>query len=108
LGRPTAVVCAHEELAFRTLEAAARTGLRVPEELSVVTWEVVGTQERAARPITGVHIPIWEMGKAAAELAATMSRREVPRAERHLTFAPALQVGSSTGPPLGPSRQCAS
>ena len=98
-GSPTAIVCAHEELAVRTLEAADRASLRVPEELSVVSWEVVGAPERAGRALTGVHIPIWEMGKAAAELGATMSRRDGPHAERHLTFAPTVQVGNSTGPP---------
>jgi LacI family transcriptional regulator len=98
-GAPTAIVCAHGELAFEVLELADRTGLGVPRELSVVSWEIVGAQERAGRAITGVQIPIWEMGKAAAELAATLSRREVPPGARHLTFAPALQVGSSSGPP---------
>jgi LacI family transcriptional regulator len=95
---PTALICAHEELAFRTLEAATRAALRVPEDLSVVSWEVVGAPERAGRSLTGVHIPIWEMGKAAAELAVAMSRREVPGVQRRLTFAPSLQIASTTGP----------
>jgi LacI family transcriptional regulator len=103
-GAPTAIVCAHRELASGVLELAERAGLGVPRALSVVSWEVVGAPEHAGRALTGVRIPIWEMGKAAAELAATLSRREVPPGARHLTFAPALQVGSSSGPPPPPAR----
>ncbi|MGH2352078.1 MAG: LacI family DNA-binding transcriptional regulator [Chloroflexota bacterium] len=117
-GHVTAIVCAFEELAYRLLDAAARAGLRVPQDLSIVSWEVVGGEGEAAhgtgnsgdpapsdratsRPgswFTGVHLPIWEMGKAAAELAVAMSHKRIPSGARRQTFPTSLQIGRSTGP----------
>ena len=116
-GLPTAIVCAFEELAYRTMAAAERAGLRVPDALSVAAWELGpplqppllgaagGTASApSASPFTGVHVPIWEMGCAAAELALALARG-TRRVERRLRFVPALQVAHSTGPAPDPPRR---
>jgi hypothetical protein len=104
-----------EELAYGILDAAAGTGLRVPQDLSVVTWEVVGAQERTAHmagasgavteapaasrqsSLTGVHLPIWDMGRAAALLAASLSRGAASPSGVRQVFPTTLQPGSTTG-----------
>jgi LacI family transcriptional regulator len=37
--RPTAIICAHDELSINCLQAANEAGLSVPSELSLVSWE---------------------------------------------------------------------
>lgn len=101
------------------LERGAAAGVRVPEDLSIVSWELPTppesgpTPERPPNPpggsaqqwLTGVHVPIWEMGHAAAVAAirASLSGRATHVALP--TFASTLQMGHSTAaaPPIHPA-----
>ncbi|MCC2684563.1 MAG: LacI family transcriptional regulator [Paenibacillaceae bacterium] len=37
--RPTAIICAHDELSIRCAQVADEIGLSIPEQLSVISWE---------------------------------------------------------------------
>jgi LacI family transcriptional regulator len=67
--RPTGVVCFNDRVAAGVLHAAARLGLRVPEDLSVVGYD---DQEHMAAylspPLTTVALPHRAMGEAAVRL----------------------------------------
>ena len=65
--RPTAVVTYEAFEAMRTILAARDLGLRVPEDLSVVTFS---DRESAGLgyPITTCHVPNAEMGRRAVEM----------------------------------------
>lgn len=64
---PTGVVCANDRAAAGVLLAAARLGLRVPEDLSVVGYD---DDPNVARQLglSTVAIPHWQMGARAADL----------------------------------------
>ncbi|MEU3663890.1 LacI family DNA-binding transcriptional regulator [Streptomyces sp. NPDC032940] len=67
--RPTAVFCYNDRVAAGVLHAAARLGITVPDELSVVGYD---DQEHMAAflspALTTVALPHREMGEAAARL----------------------------------------
>jgi DNA-binding LacI/PurR family transcriptional regulator len=91
--RVTAVVAHFDRMAVGVLQAARRRGLRVPEDLSVASFDDGPVAEAAG--LTTVRQPFEESGAAAFRLlgAAATSRLRV-RSELQLT----LTTRSSTGP----------
>jgi DNA-binding LacI/PurR family transcriptional regulator len=62
-----AVLAMSDELAFAVLDAAARRGLRVPEELSVGGWD--DSPEAEAAGLTTITQSLFDQGRACALLA---------------------------------------
>jgi DNA-binding LacI/PurR family transcriptional regulator len=106
---PTAIVCGDDLQAFGVYEAARRTGLRIPDDLSVVGFDDVEQCNWCQPPMTTVHQPFAEMGAAAAQIAVGLARGETPKRTR-VELPTTLVVRDSTAPPksretlLGPSR----
>lgn len=66
--RPTAILCCYDSAAFGVMQAAARRGMSVPRDLSVIGF---GNQEITdlLRPaLTTVNAPTYEMGRTAVKL----------------------------------------
>lgn len=100
--RPTGIICANDRVAAGVLLAAARLGLRVPEDVSVVGYD----DDPNVAPQLGlstVRLPHWQMGETAMDLllgaleGATMPAGEV------LVGTPAVER-ASVAPPLHRSR----
>lgn len=96
---PTAVVVANINAAHGVLLEARRLGLRVPDDLSVVTMHDAWTAESTWPPLTAVRMPLYELGRSS--MAAIVSRitdgvvgDQVVREK-----APVLTVRESTAPP---------
>ena len=66
--RPTAIFAANDEMAVGALAAAAKHGLSVPRDLSVVGFDDTPTAEAAWPRLTTVHQPTAEMAEAAVEM----------------------------------------
>jgi DNA-binding LacI/PurR family transcriptional regulator len=64
--RPTAIFAASDVQAFGVLDAAARAGLTVPDDLSVIGFDDI--ELAAAIGLTTVRQPLRESGRAGAEL----------------------------------------
>lgn len=64
--RPTAIVCGNDGIARWTMAAAAKLGLNVPEDVSLVGFDDIPAAEKFVPPLTTVHMPIFEMAKVAA------------------------------------------
>jgi DNA-binding LacI/PurR family transcriptional regulator len=63
--RPSAVVCANDQMAFGAVKAAKELGLAVPDDLAVVGFDNVPLSSYFDPPLTTVAIPIQEIGAAA-------------------------------------------
>ena len=61
---PTAIFCANDAAALRVLDAAAKMGWRVPQELSVVGVDNTIAAEMNRPGLTSVEYPIEEQGRA--------------------------------------------
>jgi DNA-binding LacI/PurR family transcriptional regulator len=66
--RPTAVFALHEMLAQDTIAAAHRMGLRVPDDLAIVSFDDEAPGASAALPLTVAAQPLESLGRTAGRL----------------------------------------
>jgi LacI family transcriptional regulator len=98
----TAVAAANDLLALGCYDVLAERGLRCPEDISVVGFNDMPFAARFQPPLTTIHIPHYEIGKAAGELMlARLQDSESP--PREIRLEPSLVVRGSTGPPREPT-----
>ena len=68
--RPTALLCSKDEFALQAMAAAARLGLRVPQDVSIVGFDDLRVISETLRPgLTTIALPYFEMGLMAARAA---------------------------------------
>lgn len=65
--RPTAVVAVHDKIAFSAMEAIKEGGLRIPEDIAIVSIDDVAESAHARPPLTTFRIPRAEMGVLAMQ-----------------------------------------
>lgn len=81
---PSAIFCANDLMAIGALEALAKLGKRVPEDVSVIGYDDQEMSRHTHPPLTTMVLPNYEMGRAAveallAEAAASDSTRRGSR-----------------------------
>lgn len=92
---PTAIFAFNEQLAIGALKAIRESGLRVPEDLSLVgVDDVIG--EVLQPSLTSVRIPTYEAGKTAAMLVFERIAGNVSGAPRQVVLEEKLVVRDST------------
>ena len=64
----TAVFAANDAMAYGVLQAAAQSRLRIPQDLSLIGFDNVDLSSIVHPPLTTIHQPKYEMGKAAVEI----------------------------------------
>lgn len=65
---PTAIVCANDVSALGAYAAIAKTGLRVPEDISVTGFDDIALAATSNPPMTTIHQPLAAMGQVAVNL----------------------------------------
>jgi LacI family transcriptional regulator len=94
----TAVYTATVSQALGVLNAAWRLGLRVPEELSLVAHADMSLACFLVPPLTGVQMPLGELGAAAVDALVEQIQTGVAR-NVLVETPPQLAVRASTGSP---------
>lgn len=98
--RPTGIICANDRVAAGVFLAAARRGLRIPEDISVVGYDDdpnVATQLN----LSTVLLPHLQMGERAAELLLGALGGEDLPSQDVLVPVEAVPRGSIAAPPRG-------
>lgn len=96
---PSAVIADNDEMAFAALHTARARGLRVPEDLSVVSFEDTPGVRFAVPPLTAIRQPVAAMiGEACTRLIARVEADGAP-ARHEIAFE--LAARASTAPPGG-------
>lgn len=70
--RPTALVCANDDMAVGALFSAHRMGISIPNDLSVVGFDDTPVSEIIWPPLTTVHQPLKSLGYRACEILLDM------------------------------------
>ena len=99
---PTAVVCSNDMTAIGVLHKLYRTGLRVPDDISVIGFDDIHIAEVMMPPLTTVQMSRLDIAKAA--FGALRSQVETPEAshgKREFDIPTELIVRESTGFPRG-------
>lgn len=78
---PTGVFCANDLLAVGLINELLRSGVKVPEEITVIGYDDVELANASAVPLTTIRQPRAELGRIAAELA--LSEAEAPDGHAH-------------------------
>jgi LacI family transcriptional regulator len=96
--RPTAIFTGNDEMALGAYQAARQLGLEVPRDLSIVGYDDTPIASRVWPRLTTVHVPIRDMGRAAARLLLASGSGDA-EPQRYTSFSPELVVRESTAPP---------
>jgi len=94
--RPTAIFAVTDQLALGVLDGAASSGVRVPDELSVVGFDNVDASASMTPPLTTVAQELFEQGKVAAKVALDLV---AGRPARSQNFDTKLIIRGSTARP---------
>ncbi|MBR7828861.1 LacI family DNA-binding transcriptional regulator [Actinospica sp. MGRD01-02] len=94
----TAVFAATDMVAAGVLAVLREAGLRVPEDVSLVGYDDIPLALDLWPPLTTVHVPTEELGRAAVRLALH------PEEPQHLVLGTHIVIRGSAGPAPGPSR----
>lgn len=79
---PTAVFAASDAQALGVLEAARRSGLRVPEDLSVMSFDDTLVAAMACPPLSAVRQPFEELGREATRVLLQLAEGRRPPSPR--------------------------
>jgi LacI family transcriptional regulator len=100
LSGPTAIYAASDTIALGLLQAAYQTGVRVPEQVSLVGFDNIDLAPFTIPPLTTIDQDGVEMGRQAANLLIDMIEQNRERSEvDDLVQQPRLVVRQSTAPP---------
>jgi DNA-binding LacI/PurR family transcriptional regulator len=98
---PTAIVCANDSLALGALGALAQSGVKVPEDISVVGFDDIALAAHPLFGLTTVRYPKDEV----AELTARLLTERIGKPERRpqkIVLRPTMVVRRTAGPPPRP------
>lgn len=96
--RPTALVSSSMNMTIGALRAIQKLGIRVPDELTIVSFDKLLNDDLFSPPLTGLEQPAFEIGREATRL---LSQR-VQQADgppRTIRLAPRFVLGGSSGKP---------
>jgi LacI family transcriptional regulator len=101
--RPTAIFAVTDMTAVGAYGVARRMGVRIPEELAIVGYNDIPLATRMVPTLTTVHVPIHDLGAAAARLLLEQIETGQP-SRRRVIFNPELIVrGSSVAGAASPA-----
>jgi LacI family transcriptional regulator len=93
---PTAILCGNDVLAFGALLEAARMGLRVPQDLSIIGFDDLEMARHIQPALTTLHVPTQLLWQTVADrIIAALEQLPVPPATE---VEVELVVRESTGP----------
>jgi DNA-binding LacI/PurR family transcriptional regulator len=95
---PTGVICSSDVIGLGVVREARESGLRVPEDLSVVGFDGIDASSWVDPPLTTVEQPIEAIASTAVELLQSVVAEPATFRPRVL-LQPKLRVGRSTAPP---------
>jgi LacI family transcriptional regulator len=95
--RPTAIVALFDELALTVMEEAARAGLSIPRDLSVIGFDNIVAAAYAPPGLTTFDASIRQCAREIAEMLITVIE-ERPQAALTRLIRPTLTARASHGP----------
>ncbi len=79
---PTAIFASNDLMAFGAMEAVREHGLRIPHDISIVGFDDIPQAVHVHPPLTTVRQPLFEMGRAAAEMLLDLIDRPAGMSQR--------------------------
>lgn len=96
--RPTAFIADNDAMAFAALHVASRCGFRIPDDVSIISFEDTPGVRFSVPPLTAISQPTAAMIAKACEKLIAVSKGEAATGSYQLPFA--LVVRDSIGAPV--------
>ncbi len=97
--RPTAIFAASDTIAIGILQAAYQSGIKIPQQVSIVGYDNIEFTDFTIPPLTTVNQWGFEMGQTAANLLIDMIEQNRVSAEvEDIVLRPTLVIRQSTAP----------
>ena len=93
---PTAIFCANDLIAIGAMTALQASGIRIPEDVSLVGFDDISLAQQTSVSLTTVRQPMKELGWAAADLLLNSQSPSAPKNIEHKSFTPEVIVRDST------------
>ena len=74
----TAIFAASDEMAIAAISVAAKHGIKVPDELSIIGYDDLKLARMSVPPLTTVRQPLYEMGNLSCQKLIRMIQTEEP------------------------------
>jgi LacI family transcriptional regulator len=97
--RPTALFAANNFIAFGAIRVLREMGMRVPDDMSVVTFDDLPEEWLIEPFLTVVDQPAYDIGRQAAELLLERLAGTAPSKRRSIILPLELIIRRSSGPP---------
>lgn len=96
--RPTAILASDSLIALEIFKVIRALGLKIPEDISLITFHNADWTSVTSPPVTVVDQPVYALGKSVAELLLRRLKGEMHPAERLVLQTSIIERGS-VGPP---------
>ncbi len=93
----SAIFCCNDEMALGAIEALNQARVKCPQEVSVLGCDGDPRTAMTTPPLSTIHIPLYDMAKAAAELLMNLNKNEIQKPIEHI-YPVELIKRSSVGP----------
>jgi LacI family transcriptional regulator len=103
---PTAIFATNNAIAMGVIDALAKRGLRIPQDIALVSFDDLPDLSHLFPFLTVVAQPAYDMGVNAAQLLLSRLSSEVDLRPRHVVLPSRLIVRHSCGSHLSDSGQC--
>lgn len=88
--RPTAVFCLNDEMAIGAMKKIRQSGLKVPDQISVIGFDDVDWAAHTFPPLSTVQVPKGELASAAIKLL--LQRMKAPQATPYKVLLPTALI----------------
>ena len=94
--RPTAIFCGNDLLALGVMRGLMASGVRIPDDISVIGYDDIEFAPSAAVPLTSIAQPAYQLRFTATKLLLSECEGVETHAHQDVRFQPELIVRSST------------
>ena len=93
---PDAVFACNDYMAIGAMAALQKEGIRIPDDLAMAGFDDIPSAQYATPALTTVRVPVYDLGRQAAEQLFHMIHAAHPEAPHHATLPSELIVRAST------------
>lgn len=83
--RPTALICANDSMALGALSRCQQSGLKVPDDMSIVGFDDIDIASQITPSLTTVHVPVTEIAECAFNMLQCLIEGK-PLDNRHVAL----------------------
>lgn len=92
---PDSVVCANNYLALGAFNTVKKSGIKIPEEFGLITFDAYPFSNISEPKMTTIDIDVYDMGKQAGEIIVRKIRKPNLQMQSYTTLASLIENGSA-------------